>query len=189
MKVLLLQNIKNVGKILDEVSVKRGFGRYLINYKKAVYATKENLLLVTKHQDELEKKQNEVIQEAHYLAKSLEKVELQFIRLTQDDGKLFGSITKQDIIKELKLYAEKEAITLKKLQWTAEMVKMSRAIKVEGIEKVLINTHASVPNVEIIVNVANSIEHAKANIKKFIEKQQKSTSNQKQHHTQESKNG
>ena len=49
MEIVLLENIKNLGKIGDTVKVKRGYGRnFLIKYGKALKASKENLVLVNK---------------------------------------------------------------------------------------------------------------------------------------------
>ena len=43
MQLVLLENIKNLGKIGDLVKVKRGFGRnFLIKYGKALIASKFN---------------------------------------------------------------------------------------------------------------------------------------------------
>jgi len=40
MQVILLENIKNLGKIGDTVKVKRGYARnYLIKFEKALYET------------------------------------------------------------------------------------------------------------------------------------------------------
>ena len=44
MEVVLLENIKNLGKIGDIVDVKRGHGRnFLIKYGKALKASKDNI--------------------------------------------------------------------------------------------------------------------------------------------------
>ena len=49
MQIILLENIKNLGKIGDVVNVNNGFGRnFLIKQKKGLYATKENILDVKK---------------------------------------------------------------------------------------------------------------------------------------------
>ena len=43
MEIILLENIKNLGKIGDIVSVKRGYGRnFLLRHDKALKATEEN---------------------------------------------------------------------------------------------------------------------------------------------------
>ena len=54
MEVVLLENIKNLGKIGDIVIVKRGHGRnFLIKYGKALKASKDNINLVIKKKENL----------------------------------------------------------------------------------------------------------------------------------------
>ena len=65
MKVILLENIRNIGSIGDVIEVKRGFARnYLISNKKAFYASKENIKEVEKIKLELGKKDQEKKKEA-----------------------------------------------------------------------------------------------------------------------------
>ena len=57
MEIVLLENIKNLGKIVDTVKVKRGYGRnFLIKYGKALRASKDNISLVNKRKAELNEK-------------------------------------------------------------------------------------------------------------------------------------
>ena len=57
MQVILLENIKNLGKIGDIVKVKRGYARnYLIKFDKALSASKENIEVVNKKRNSLTKK-------------------------------------------------------------------------------------------------------------------------------------
>ena len=57
MKVILLENLKRVGTIGEIIDVKRGFARnFLIANKKALYASKENVLQVEKIKADLAKK-------------------------------------------------------------------------------------------------------------------------------------
>ena len=59
MEVVLLENIKNLGKIGDIVIVKRGHGRnFLIKYGKALKASKENINLVNKKKMILTRKES-----------------------------------------------------------------------------------------------------------------------------------
>ena len=54
MEIVLLENIKNLGKIGDVVNVKRGHGRnFLIKYGKALIASKINIDLVNKKKEDL----------------------------------------------------------------------------------------------------------------------------------------
>ena len=57
MEIVLLENIKNLGKIGDVVNVKRGHGRnFLIKYGKALKASKPNIDFVNKKKAELNEK-------------------------------------------------------------------------------------------------------------------------------------
>ena len=65
MKVILLENLKKIGSIGEIIDVKRGYARnYLIANKKALYASKENIVEVEKLKSELSKKDNEKKQKA-----------------------------------------------------------------------------------------------------------------------------
>ena len=55
MEIVLLENIKNLGKIGDIVIVKRGHARnFLIKYGKALKASKDNINIVNKKKENLE---------------------------------------------------------------------------------------------------------------------------------------
>jgi large subunit ribosomal protein L9 len=57
MEVILLENIKKLGKIGSKVKVANGFARnYLLKNNKALIASKENLEVFEKRKDELNKK-------------------------------------------------------------------------------------------------------------------------------------
>ena len=60
MRVILLENVKRIGSIGEIIDVKRGYARnFLIANKKALYASKENVLQVEKIKSDLSKKDNE----------------------------------------------------------------------------------------------------------------------------------
>ena len=76
MKVILLENLRRIGSIGDIIDVKRGFARnFLISNKKALYASKENILEVQKIKSELAKKDNEKKQQAKIIAEKIDKKE------------------------------------------------------------------------------------------------------------------
>ncbi|MFC1700583.1 50S ribosomal protein L9 [Patescibacteria group bacterium] len=103
MKVILLQNIKKIGKKRDVKSVKDGYAiNYLFPNKLAVMATDDEL-------DKLEEFKEEEIQQAEEeligfqkIASELDGLEIEISSKVDDSGKLFGSITSNNITDKLK---------------------------------------------------------------------------------------
>lgn len=99
MKVILQQNIANLGRIGDEVKVKAGFARnFLIPQDKAVVATEENSKLFELRRDELEKQAVERITVAQQRAKSLQALNITISSKASEEGKLFGSVGPREIV-------------------------------------------------------------------------------------------
>ena len=72
MKVILLENLRKIGSIGEVIEVKRGFARnYLISNKKALYASKENIVEVEKIKIELGKKDSQKKQEAQKVSEQI----------------------------------------------------------------------------------------------------------------------
>ena len=65
MQVILLEKVRNLGGLGDEVKVKAGFGRnFLIPYGKAVVASEENRAKFEARRAELEKTQMDTLDKA-----------------------------------------------------------------------------------------------------------------------------
>ncbi len=98
MKVILLENIKKLGVIGDTVEVKDGFARnFLLPKNKCLRATKENLSLYEAKKEEILAKDNARKEEAEKLAEKLAGSKVTLIKNASDSGKLFGSVTTQEI--------------------------------------------------------------------------------------------
>ena len=98
MEVILLENIMNLGKIGDKVTVKNGYGRnFLLTHGKALRFNKENLELVNKRKDELNKKNTELKNKYKEVAKLVNNKVLTFVRESKDNGELYGSIKPKEI--------------------------------------------------------------------------------------------
>ena len=103
MDVLLLKNIKNLGEIGSKVSVKSGYARnFLIPTNQAVLPTKKNLAKVEEQKQELLKLEEEMKVKALTQKEEFNKYELVFEVNIQEEDKLFGSITLQNIMDKLK---------------------------------------------------------------------------------------
>ena len=98
MQIILLENILKLGKIGDLVKVKNGYGRnFLLKTGKALRASKENINLVSKKKDELNKKNNEIKQEFKAIANNVNNQSLMFTKEAKDNGDLFASIKPKEI--------------------------------------------------------------------------------------------
>ncbi len=103
MKVILLQDIKNVGRKEQVIEANDGYARnYLFPKKLAIEATKDNMLkLQAKKTSEANKKKAE-IESNKEIASKLEKIELEMKVKAGANGKIFGGITSKEISEELK---------------------------------------------------------------------------------------
>ncbi|MDH5571440.1 MAG: 50S ribosomal protein L9 [Gammaproteobacteria bacterium] len=99
MEVILLEKIANLGNLGDKVNVKPGYGRnFLVPFKKAVSATKDNIAIFEARRAELEAAAAEVFAAAQAKAAKLAALAKVVIKgNTSDEGKLFGSVTVADI--------------------------------------------------------------------------------------------
>lgn len=98
MNVILLDNIENLGKIGDLVSVKAGYGRnFLLPNGKAALATKENIVEFEAKRAGLEKAAAEDLSSAKARAELVQGMELVIPANAGSEGKLFGSIGPIDI--------------------------------------------------------------------------------------------
>ena len=103
MEIILLENILNLGNIGDKVSVKNGYGRnYLLRQGKALRYNKENLELVSKKKDELNKKNTELKNKFKTIAKLINNKTFTFHKESKENGELYGSIKPKEITNLIK---------------------------------------------------------------------------------------
>jgi len=151
MNIILLEKIKKLGDIGDEVSVKSGYARnFLIPNNKALYATAENRKYFEEKKNDIETQNEKLFKEANNRLNKLSGQEVILIRAASDTGQLYGSVSTKDIVKNL---AEKDIFILK------NEIDLNKAIKNLTYEKVIINLHPEV-SCEITLNVARSSEEA-----------------------------
>jgi large subunit ribosomal protein L9 len=101
MKVILLKDVKDVGKIHDVVEVKDGFAKnYLIKNKLAVPNTEGARQTLNQDLAVLAKEEAIKIKAATELKNQLEQINLEFT-LKVHQGNVFGSISHKMVIDEL----------------------------------------------------------------------------------------
>ena len=103
MEIILLENILNLGNIGDKVKVKNGYGRnYLLRQGKALRYNKENLELVSKKKDELNKKNTELKNKFKTIAKLINNKTFTFHKESKENGERYGSIKPKEITNLIK---------------------------------------------------------------------------------------
>ena len=148
MKVILLENMKRIGSIGEVIEVKRGYARnFLIANKKALYASKENILEVEKIKSDLSKKDSEKKKEATLISEQINGKEYSVKKLSTENNELYGSVKPTEISK---LIQETNKINIK-----PSLIQPVNEIKSLGKFKVKISLHSAV-DAEIIIAVQSA---------------------------------
>ncbi|MBD5346747.1 MAG: 50S ribosomal protein L9 [Bacteroides sp.] len=102
MKVILKEDITNLGYKDDVVEVKSGYGRnYLIPQGKAVIATDSALKILAENQRQRAHKLAKIKADAEAIAAALEGVKLTIGAKTSSTGTIFGSVNALQIAEAL----------------------------------------------------------------------------------------
>lgn len=118
MKVILLQDIKNVGRKNEVINANDGYARnFLFPKKLAVEANKDNMLKLEAKQASNAHKKNLEIEENKKKAKQIEEIVLNLKVKAGSNGKTFGGITSKEISEGIKkqtgIDIDKKKIALK----------------------------------------------------------------------------
>ena len=137
MKVILLESLRRIGSIGEVIEVKRGFARnYLIANKKALYASKENIIEVQKIKNELGKKDLDKKKEASTISEKINGKEYLIKKLSTENNELYGSVKPTEIAK---IIFEKDKIEIQ-----PQIIQLKQEIKSLGTFKTKINLHSDV---------------------------------------------
>ena len=99
MQVILLEKVKNLGDLGEEVKVRSGYGRnFLLPQGKALPATDANRKVFESRKAELVKKANDSINAAKIRAEKLAGKTLTIKALASEEGKLYGSVGPAEIV-------------------------------------------------------------------------------------------
>ena len=94
MKIILLADVKGVGKKGMTVDAKDGFAKnFLIPRGLAVISTDSNQKILAKNNAEEDARQQALKKEAEELAKRLEHINVEFKAKVGSDGRMFGAIS------------------------------------------------------------------------------------------------
>jgi large subunit ribosomal protein L9 len=102
MKVLLIKDVYKLGRAGDVKKVADGYGRnFLLPQKMAVLATPGAIKTAERIRSKAAEKRVILNDEMSVVAKALEKVQLSFGARAGETGKLYGSITSQEVVESL----------------------------------------------------------------------------------------
>ena len=136
MKVILTTNIKKLGKVGDQVSVKDGFARnFLFPNKMALRDTKSNLAHYEKIKDEINIKEKEKKQKAIDLIEAVKNIEIEFIKEADDKDQLYGAVSKKEII---------NFFNDKNIQLLSDDIKIIQIIRSLGQHKIEVNPYEGI---------------------------------------------
>jgi len=150
MDVILLENVKSLGQIGKVVKVKRGYARnYLIKFGKALSATKDNINLVNKKKDKLNKKNIEIKKSAKNVYDVINNKKYTFYRRAIENNELYGSVKPTEIGKQIE--------NIEKVVIKPSSIDLSEEIKKIGSFSAKINLHPEV-QAKILIEVVKEDE-------------------------------
>ena len=139
MQVILKKDIEKLGKAGEVTLVKRGFARnFLFPKNLALPATSANVKFIEQEKKKESLHQEKQKQQAQALGEKLSSSSCTITAQAGEEGKLFGSVTAQDIAQAYKL----EGIDIDKRK-----IELPEAIKEVGVFKINVRLHPEV-NVE-----------------------------------------
>jgi len=116
MKIILKQDVENVGRKGEVVNVSAGFGRnYLLPKKLALEVTPSNQKMIEIERQSLKKKVEKERQSYRDVIRRLEELTLTFTRKSGEKDMIFGSVSASDIkdaLDKLGFEIEKKKIAL-----------------------------------------------------------------------------
>lgn len=102
MKIILNQDVYNLGEEGDVCEVANGYARnYLLPKKLAVVCNNTNLAMFKSREAQINKRKEVKRKDALSLKEKLEELELKIVMNAGESGKLFGAVTSQTIVDAL----------------------------------------------------------------------------------------
>ena len=136
-QAILLKNVENVGERGDVIDVSSGYLRnFLLPRKLAQAATPGAIAEAKRRMDAAEKAAKDLADRAQENASLLSRTVLTIPQPAGDDGRLFGSVTAQDIVDSIK--------QARGLKLDKRKVQLEDAIRTTGTHMVTVEVHDGV---------------------------------------------
>ena len=148
MRVILLEDVKSVGKKGELVNASDGYAKnFLFPKKLAVEATKSNLNDFELKQKAEAKRKKEELEQAQNMAKELENKTVTVKVKTGENGKLFGSVTNKEVAEEI--------VKQRGMEIDKKKVSIGDPIKMVGERTAVIKLHPKV-SAEITIKIVEA---------------------------------
>lgn len=102
MKVILIEDIKKLGKKDEIKELKDGYASFLINEKKAVPYSSRSFEILENQIEKRKQNEEDLINECNIIKSKIEKTDLKFKLKTGASDKVFGSVSTKNISDKLK---------------------------------------------------------------------------------------
>ena len=136
MKIVLLADVENLGRVGQVVNVRGGYGRnYLVPQGKALPATKSNIVQMEQRRKVYEAVAAQARDEAQEIAGRIQAITVSVSRKVGENAQLYGSVTTSDIA---------EAMSAKSVIVDKRRILLSEPIKRLGEYAVPIRLHPEV---------------------------------------------
>jgi len=136
MRLILSQNIDSLGSIGDIVTVKAGYARnYLIPRGIAVVANEGNEKALKHQLRVLDKKKQELLNEAKKFAAGIEKTSVTVTKQVGEDEKIFGSVTTAEL---------EELLAAEGIKVSRKDIKLSEEVRKVGVYSAEVKVHPEV---------------------------------------------
>ncbi len=128
MQVILREDVHNLGKAGEVVTVRPGYGRnFLLPQNKAAVATAGNVQQIEHEKKIIAAKNAKLMKDSQAVADKLTKIEIRIERAVGEEDKLFGSVTSRDI---------EEALAAKGITLDHKKIVIAETIKTIGTHTV-----------------------------------------------------
>ena len=153
MKLLLKVDVQGLGVCGDEVEVKDGYGKnLLIPYGQAILATPKNLKQFNHQKSIVQARLKKEKISALTQAQEIEKIACIFKKKAGDNGKLFGTVTTQEISENLRSHG---------IELDRRKLQLKEPIKSLGDFDVSVKLHPEITAAIKVTVVQEAIEVAK----------------------------
>ncbi len=136
MKLILLQDVEDLGLAGEEIHVASGYARnFLIPRNLAATATKAALRQLAAHKEKIEAKRKEELEAAQKLAEKIGAITAEIQMQASEDGHLFGSVTDRMIA---------DAVKAQGIEVDHQRIHLDKPIRTLGEFSIVVKLHTSV---------------------------------------------